>query len=98
VQWLNSLTPRQIHEGGNIMLSELASHILEENRKNLSQTVKTTTKEGTLEIDKYLVDVYGLKYAITAAFNKLHSVTLDLKHLPTEENINRVYEEIKDKF
>ena len=33
------------------MLSELASHILEENRKNLSQTVNTTTKEGTLEID-----------------------------------------------
>lgn len=80
------------------MLSELASHILEENRKNLNQTVKTTTKEGTLEIDKYLVDIYGLKYAITAAFNKLHSATLDLKHLPTEENINRVYEEVKDKF
>lgn len=80
------------------MLSELDSHILEENRKNLSQSIPTMTKEGVLEIDKYLVDVYGLKYAITAAFNKLHSVTLDLKHLPTEENINRVYEEIKDKF
>lgn len=80
------------------MLSELDSHILEENRKNLSQSITTMTKEGTLEIDKYLVDTYGLKYAITAAFNKLHSVTLDLKHLPTEENINRVYEEIKDKF
>lgn len=80
------------------MLSELASHILEENRKNLNRTVSTTTKEGTLEIDKYLVDVYGLKYAITTALNKLHSVTLDLKHLPTEENINRVYKEVKDKF
>lgn len=80
------------------MLSELASHILEENRKNLSQSISMTTKEGVLEIDKYLVDVYGLKYAITAAFNKLHSITLDLKHLPTEENINRVYEEVKDKF
>lgn len=80
------------------MLSELASHILEENRKNLSQSIPTTTKEGTLEIDKYLVDVYGLKYAITVAFNKLHSITLDLKHLPTEENVNRVYEEVKDKF
>lgn len=80
------------------MLSELASHILEENRKNLSQTVNTITKEGTLEIDKYLVDIYGLKYAITAAFNKLHSITLNHEHLPTEENINRVYEEVKDKF
>lgn len=80
------------------MLSELDSHILEENRKNLSQSIPTTTKEGTLEIDKYLVDVYGLKYAITTALNKLHSVTLDLKHLPTEENVNRVYEEVKDKF
>lgn len=80
------------------MLSELDSHILEENRKNLSQSIPTTTKEGTLEIDKYLVDVYGLKYAITAAFNKLHSITLNHEHLPTEENINRVYEEVKDKF
>lgn len=80
------------------MLSELASHTLEENRKNLSQTVNTTTKEGTLEIDKYLVDIYGLKYAITAAFNKLHSITLNREHLPTEENINRIYEEVKDKF
>ena len=80
------------------MLSELDSHILEENRKNLSQSIPTTTKEGTLEIDKYLVDIYGLKYAITTALNKLHSVTLDLKHLPTEENVNKVYEEVKDKF
>lgn len=80
------------------MLSELASHILEENRKNLSQSISMTTKEGVLEIDKYLVDVYGLKYAITAAFNKLHSITLNHEHLPTEENINRVYEEVKDKF
>lgn len=80
------------------MLSELASHILEENRKNLSRSIPTMTKEGTLEIDKYLVDVYGLKYAIHLALNKLHSITLDLKHLPTEENVNRVYEEIKDKF
>lgn len=80
------------------MLSELDSHILEENRKNLSQAVSTTTKEGTLEIDKYLVDIYGLKYAITAAFNKLHSITLNHEHFPTEENVNRVYEEIKDKF
>ena len=80
------------------MLSELASHILEENRKNLSQSISTTTKEGVLEIDKYLVDVYGLKYAITVALNKLHSITLNHEHLPTEENINRVYEEIKDKF
>lgn len=80
------------------MLSELASHILEENRKNLSQSIPTMTKEGVLEIDKYLVDVYGLKYAITAALNKLHSITFNHEHLPTEENINRVYEEIKDKF
>lgn len=80
------------------MLSELASHILEENRKNLSQSISMTTKEGVLEIDKYLVDVYGLKYAITTAFNKLHSITLNHEHLPTEENINRVYEEVKDKF
>lgn len=80
------------------MLSELDSHILEENRKNLSQSVKTTTKDGVLEIDKYLVDIYGLKYAITAAFNKLHAITLNHKHLPTEENINRVYEEVKDQF
>lgn len=80
------------------MLSELDSHILEENRKNLSQSISMTTKEGTLEIDKYLVDIYGLKYAITAAFNKLHSITLNHEHLPTEENINRVYEEVKDKF
>ena len=80
------------------MLSELDSHILEENRKNLSQSIPMTTKEGTLEIDKYLVDIYGLKYAITAAFNKLHSITLNHEHLPTEENINRVYEEVKDKF
>ncbi len=80
------------------MLSELDSHILEENRKNLSQSISMTTKEGTLEIDKYLVDVYGLKYAITAAFNKLHSITLNHEHLPTEENVNRVYEEVKDKF
>lgn len=80
------------------MLSELDSHILEENRKNLSQFIPTTTKEGILEINKYLLDTYGLKYAIHLALNKLHSVTLDLKHLPTEENINRVYEEIKDKF
>lgn len=80
------------------MLSELDSHILEENRKNLSQSIPTMTKEGTLEIDKYLVDVYGLKYAITAAFSKLHSITFNHEHLPTEENINRVYEEIKDKF
>lgn len=80
------------------MLSELDSHILEENRKNLSQSIPTTTKEGTLEIDKYLVGVYGLKYAITAAFNKLHSITLNHEHLPTEENVNRVYEEVKDKF
>ena len=80
------------------MLSELDSHILEENRKNLSQSISMTTKEGVLEIDKYLVDVYGLKYAITAAFNKLHSITLNHEHLPTEENINRVYEEVKDKF
>lgn len=80
------------------MLSELDSHILEENRKNLSQSIPTMTKEGTLEIDKYLVDIYGLKYAITAAFNKLHSITFNHEHLPTEENVNRVYEEIKDKF
>lgn len=80
------------------MLSELDSHILEENRKNLSQSIPTMTKEGTLEIDKYLVDVYGLKYAITTAFNKLHSITLNHEHLPTEENVNRVYEEVKDKF
>jgi len=80
------------------MLSELDSHILEENRKNLSQSISMTTKEGTLEIDKYLVDIYGLKYAITTAFNKLHSITLNHEHLPTEENINRVYEEVKDKF
>lgn len=80
------------------MLSELASHILEENRKNLNKSIPTMTKEGILEIDKYLVDNYGLKYAIHLALNKLHSVTFDLKHLPTEENINRVYEEVKDKF
>nr|DAQ75617.1 MAG TPA: Protein of unknown function (DUF2730) [Caudoviricetes sp.] len=80
------------------MLSELDSHILEENRKNLNQSIPTVTKEGVLEINKYLVDVYGLKYAIHLALNKLHSITLDLKHLPTEENIKRVYEEIKDKF
>lgn len=80
------------------MLSELDSHILEENRKNLSQSIPTTTKEGILEINKYLLDTYGLKYAIHLALNKLHSVTLDLKHLPTEENINKVYEEIKDRF
>ena len=80
------------------MLSELDSHILEENRKNLSQSISMTTKEGVLEIDKYLVETYGLKYAIHLALNKLHSITLNHEHLPTEENINRVYEEIKDKF
>lgn len=80
------------------MLSELDSHILEENRKNLSQSISMTTKEGVLEIDKYLVETYGLKYAIHLALNKLHSVTLNHEHLPTEENINRVYEEVKDKF
>lgn len=80
------------------MLSELASHILEENRKNLSQSISMTTKEGVLEIDKYLVETYGLKYAIHLALNKLHSITLNHEHLPTEENVNRVYEEVKDKF
>ena len=80
------------------MLSELDSHILEENRKNLSQSISMTTKEGVLEIDKYLVETYGLKYAIHLSLNKLHSITLNHEHLPTEENINRVYEEVKDKF
>lgn len=80
------------------MLSELDSHILEENRKNLSQSISMTTKEGVLEIDKYLVETYGLKYAIHLALNKLHSITLNHEHLPTEENVNRVYEEVKDKF
>jgi len=77
------------------MLSELDSHILEENRKNLSQSISMTTKEGVLEIDKYLVETYGLKYAIHLALNKLHSITLNHEHLPTEENVNRVYEEVK---
>ena len=79
-------------------LSELDSHILEENRKNLSQSISTTTKEGVVEIDKYLVDIYGLKYAISVALNKLYSETGKNKYFPNEENINRVYSEVKDQF
>lgn len=80
-------------------LSELDSHILEENRKNLSQSISTTTKEGVVEIDKYLVDIYGLKYAISVALNKLYSETgKKNKYFPNEENVNKVYSEVKDQF
>lgn len=79
-------------------LSELDSHILEENRKNLSQSISTTTKEGVVEIDKYLVGIYGLKYAISVALNKLYSETGKNKYFPNEENINKVYNEVKDQF
>lgn len=79
-------------------LSELDSYTLEENRKNLSKYVSVKTKKGVLELEKYLIDTYGLKYAVQSALTKLHREIREEYIYPSIENVNSVFEEIKDKF
>lgn len=79
-------------------LSELDSYTLEENRKNLSKYVSVKTKKGVLELEKYLIDTYGLKYAVQSALTKLHREIHEEYIYPSIENVNSVFEEIKDKF
>lgn len=72
----------------------LDSFTLEENRKQLGKYKTVTTIEGTLKLEKYLVDTFGLRYAISTALIKRYKDTHDNGYFPSEENINKFYNKI----